>query len=238
MANMRSIKRAAQKPEKKPQEMKLLGLLAGRGTKQKMDQLDSYVAMVMKLIHNEEARPAVLEMLRADPDPMVSIPGAANTIGTKISKSITDRGAKAAQDVEIASFQFMVNDLAQLADSEQIYAEPVATEEKIGGLMQASMQKYIETGLASRSIDPIQLQRETEMLMNEQQKEVGMGYAPEGMPTEPTTQMAANQETDAAVYKERQKTEAAQDQVSALEGQPTETIQPANPQPPPNVVAQ
>ncbi len=243
MANMRSLKRSAQTTaqKKKPTEMKTLGMARDMADKEKsagvdpvkMKNYEGLTSMMVRLLHSDETRPAVLDLLKSNSDPNIAIPVAGNNILQNIDKRLEKGQQKISNEVKVAAAQGLVTDLIKLGNSEKLWETPVA-EEAVPQIYQDTLQKYIETGVANNTLDPIQLQREAEQLMNDQQKEIGGEMQQRGnLPPAPTPEMAARQSTDEAVRAEQAKGEQAIKQKDIMmqaqqmqQGQPQAQAQP------------
>jgi len=155
-------------------------------------ELDGYKTLLNKLMHSKETRKQTMEMLKGPPQ--VSVPGAALTIQGQATKIMEQKGISVSQDILLMGSIFLIGDLIDLGNASGKWENPV-DEEETKLIYQDTLQDYIEKGLADGTIDPIQLQQQTEPLMNQNQKEVGGAFAQRGnVPMDVTQeQMLGNQ---------------------------------------------
>lgn len=225
MSNGRQIRRKIQKEADKgnePQDMALAANMADPEKKQsvsdaKIKQVEDITAMFMQLIHGEETRDSVMKTLKSNPDPGKAIPLTANMLMTRVETQTKKRRQKLPDDAKIAAAQYMVPDLAMLGNAAEVWDTQVS-EEQLPQLLEDTMQIYIRQGIKRKSLDPVKLMRDAEKLMSPEQKAAGLKFGGEGMPTQPTPAMAVGQKVEEAVGKEQAKTDQAQAQVQALQG--------------------
>lgn len=156
--------------------------------------MEDYTAVLMNVIHSPETNGSVVEMLSGGPA-QESIPFTANQVNDMVLQSIAKKqGAKKPEDaVLMAGAIYLVTDLAELGNAADVFEQPVG-EQDMAPLLQKTMQSYIQKGLKDGTIDPVQLQTDTEPYLNEEQRGVGLMMGNElGQPTEPTAGMANDQ---------------------------------------------
>lgn len=151
------------------------------------EKMESYVTTLMHLMHAPETSDNVMEMLSGGPAEQ-SIPFAANQINSQVEASLKNNGVKKIDDaVKIAGAMYLVSDLAELGNSAGVFE---IQQDQLGPILQKTMQDYIHQGLRDKTIDPVQLQLDTEPLLNKQQNKAGVAIQSElGLPSSPTTQM-------------------------------------------------
>lgn len=153
-------------------------------------EMDNYVTSIMYVMHNPKTADSVVNMLAAAP-PEQSIPETALYLNGMVEKSFASkRSAPVSTEVKLAGAAYAVADLAELGNVSGVWDKEVAQEE-IQPLLSSTVKKYVKKGLADKTIDPIQLQKETESLLTDEQKQMGLSFAEGlGMPAEPTAGMA------------------------------------------------
>lgn len=167
----------------------------------KLQQVETVTAMMMKLIHSKESSQAAIGMLKADPDPAKAIPIAANRLLGVVEKKFKQRRSTIPNDVKVASIQYAVADLALLGNKAKLWDREV-TKEELGPILKDTMQQYIQRGIKSGDINPVELQREVEPLMSDEQKAVANKYGQEaGIAPKPTATMAAEDYKNKEVQK-------------------------------------
>jgi len=135
---------------------------------------ETYSIVLMKFLHGKETRDLVMDILKSSDEPFDTVPEAVNKINDIASKTAEQGGQKISQDVQLASSVFLFNDIVELGKAAGIFQVP---EEEMTELYQDCIEIHIQKGLKDGSIDPIQLQLDTEELMTEHQKAGGMGLA-------------------------------------------------------------
>jgi hypothetical protein len=169
-------------------------------------QIDDITAMAMHMIHSDDTKQSVLNMLKSHEEPEAAIPPTANYIMNRIEASANKRRTKIGNDIKLAAAQYIVTDLAILGKKAGIWESDIESEEELGNVLKDTMQTYIRKGLKDKTIDPIQLQQEAEGLLSPEQRESGISMGQEfGVPPEPTTGMAVRSYADKAVQGERSK---------------------------------
>lgn len=157
-------------------------------------QMEGYKTVLTKLMHSKELRKQTMEMLKSGP-PEIAVPQTAITINRQAEEMMQQKGIDLSNDVKLNGALFLVNDLIILGNSGAEWDDPVDKDEATA-ILQDTMQDYIKTGLANGTIDPIQLQKDTEPLLNDEQKKLGLEIAQqEGIPNDITQQqVVGNQE--------------------------------------------
>lgn len=151
-------------------------------------EAEAYILGLSKMLHSKNTSPKVQEMLKAG-DPQETIPEVAMLVNDQMEQAATKGGKKPSLDTLVAASQFLVGDLIEIGNASGAFK--LESEDEVAMVLQNTMQKYIEKGLADGSLDPIELQKKTEPLMSEEHRNAGLrGAEASGVPTEPS-QMTA-----------------------------------------------
>lgn len=178
--------------------------------KETTQQMDAYTMALMQVIHSDQTGGSMVEMLKSAP-PEQSIPMAAMEANNLVESALKNQGVEPKDEVKMAGAIYLVSDLAELGNAAQIWDKPV-DKEVMPSLFQETLTKYIHKGLADGSIDPVELQAQTEPLLNDTQKEVGVTSAAAlGLPTSPTADMGIDEYT-------RRQTKPLEDENKKLKG--------------------
>jgi len=185
-----------------------------------MRQLEDLTAMYLTLIHGEDTRDSIMKTLESQPNPADAVSATANMLFTRVDAQAKKKNTKIPNEMKVAAAQYVVIDLVNLGNTAQIWEQEVP-ENEVPGIFGKVLQDYMRAGLKNKSIDPIQLQKDIEQLMTDEQKEQGMQFAQqagEQIPPGPTPGMAVEQRVSQKVDAEKAKTFQAQQQVKALKG--------------------
>jgi len=179
-------------------------------------QVEDYVSILMHLIHGEETRATVMEILTGDPkspsDPFMGVPQAAVSVNDMGVNLMKQSGAGVSFTVQLGASVFLINDLIELGYAAGLWEKQ--DEQETAALFEDSMQIVIERGLADGSIDPIQLQLDTESLMSEDQRRAGDSLAAaSGMESKPSQQAMTQQYADEQVRKVKQSASKASSKI-------------------------
>lgn len=152
-------------------------------------KMDSYIASLMHVIHNPKTADGILEMLGAAP-PAESIPHTALYVNDAVEKVFGKKNAQVEDSVKIAGAMYLVSDLSELGNAANVWKGQKVPEQEVPKILQKTMSQYIHKGIREGSIDPIQLQSDTEPLLNDKQRQVGSTLQQKlGLPGEPTASM-------------------------------------------------
>lgn len=157
-------------------------------TAQKVDpatqkQMQSYIMGLSHLVHGKETRTQVMNVLSSG-DPQDTVPQAALMVNDQMQQAVTSKGKPPSFDVLTGAAQFLVGDLIELGNSAGYFK--VDTPEQVAPILKSTMQQYIERGLKDGSIDPIELQKKVEPMMNEEHRQLGLEAASRsGIPQTP-----------------------------------------------------
>jgi hypothetical protein len=151
-------------------------------------QIDAYIMTLMQVIHSDETGGSMVELLKAAP-PEQSVPQAALEANGLVENIMSKKGKKPKDEVKMAGMIYLTADLVELGNAANAWEQPVP-EDQVVPLFQNTLQKYIHKGLKDGSIDPIELQAQTEPLLNEKQMSIGAQSASAlGLPASPTAEM-------------------------------------------------
>lgn len=155
-------------------------------------QMDSYIAALMYSMHNPKTSGNVLEMLKSAP-PEQSIPYTAIQLNSQVEQAFSKKlGGKVDDSVKLAGAMYLASDLSELGNAAKLWETPV-TEKDVPKMFQGIVTKYIHNGLRDGSIDPIQLQKDIEPLMNDKQRQIGqMAQQKLQLPDQPTESMGVD----------------------------------------------
>jgi hypothetical protein len=166
-----------------------------------------YETVLMELMHGKKTRDQVIKMLKAAPDPFVTVPQAAMTINDMGVDMMKRGGAPVSVGAQLAASHFILDDLLQLGQACQAFEW---NEEDLPALVEDAYQMYIERGLKDRSIDPIQLQVEAQKAMTEEQMAGGLVLGHGKTPQQPDRRAMIEQYADGKARK-------ATDRVGAMQ---------------------
>lgn len=167
------------------------GLLQGEEEQQLSRKDQAYIGGLMKMLHSKETSSTIDEMLQAGP-PEQTIPEISMMVSRQMEDAVSKKATKPELETILKGGIYLVSDLIEIGNAGGFFQ--IESEEQVQPIMQATFQKYIETGLEDGSIDPIELQAKVEPLLNEQQIQVGSEAASgSGIPMKPdqSTTMAA-----------------------------------------------
>ena len=152
-------------------------------------KMETYVASLMHMIHSDETSKDVLEMLKAAP-PEESIPEVVLQLNSMVEQSFQGHQGGVEDEVKIAGGLYAVADLAELGNAAGLWDRQLQQEEVIK-IFEKTASKYIHKGLKDGTIDPIELQRDTEPLLPPEVREKASLIQKElGLPDQPTESMA------------------------------------------------
>lgn len=181
----------------------------------KQKAMQSYVDTLMYALHHEDSADSVMEIMAAD-TPERSVPNAALMINEKVEKALKAKGQEVPKDVKMAGAAYLVDDIVQLGNASGMWPQNIE-EQDTGYLLQNTMQKYIHEGIKDGSIDAVELQKEVEPMLNEEQRAKGIAMQQkEGLPNEPTQTMAVNRIVDSKLSKEQEKTTKMKEKMTAM----------------------
>lgn len=158
-------------------------------------QVDAYSDNATLMIYSEKSQDAILHLLQQGENPIDGVANAAFTLHTQLEKSIEKEGEKLNEVTLTLGAAHLVSELVVLADAAGLYT--LSDEDKVEAYKHA-LRKYFEAGLADGSIDPVELQKSIEPLLNDQQTQMAQDVAtqkglsktppPQGMAIRPNKQ--------------------------------------------------
>ena len=147
-------------------------------------KVDSYSTGLLKMIHGKETRGQVFEMLSSGP-PEMTVPRTALTINKRMEEALTNKAQKPELPVLLASGAILVGELLEVAKAGNLTKGDIQPE-MAQKILQETFQMYIEDGVKSGKIDPIELQKLVEPMMSDEQKDFGLNAGSQfGVPQEP-----------------------------------------------------
>ena len=158
---------------------------------EKQAQLKNIQAMITDMLYHPQTKDSVQAMLKSS-EPHIAIPGATNAIFQKFEDMVTQKQGKPMPlDMRLTAGVAMFSEVMELGEDMGIVPEDLP-EENVGDLLRETMQQYIQKGLKTKSIDPIELQQQVEPLLSEEEKHIGMVMGQNsGTPAELTGPVAA-----------------------------------------------
>ena len=162
-----------------------------KASPEKQEQLKNIQAMITDMLYHPQTKDSVQAMLKSSP-PHVAIPGATNATFQKFEDMVTQKQGKPMPlDMRLTAGVAMFSEMMELGEDMGIVPEDLP-EENVGDLLRETMQQYIQKGLKTGSIDPIELQQQVEPLMSDEEKHIGMVMGQNsGTPGELTGPVAA-----------------------------------------------
>lgn len=160
-------------------------------------EAEMYCAALSHLMHSKETSGNVLEMLKSG-DPQEVVPQAALTINNQMEEATRKKGKPPSLDTLGAAATFIVGDLLEIGNAAGIFQ--IESKEEVAPILRKTMQSYIEKGIHDGTIDPIELQKKVEPMMDDEHRALGLKAASmSGIPLEP------NQNTAMQAYGAQQK---------------------------------
>ena len=187
-------------------------------------KMEGYQSVMMKILHAKETRGDITKMLSNGP-PEQSIPATALQVNKMVEQKVAKgSGQPVEAAVKVAGAVYLVQDLVEIGKAGGMWEQPIGPEAS-AMILEETMKQYIHQGLKDGSIDPVELQKTVEPMMNGMQNEVGGMIAQEaGLPPEPTAGMGVNKIV-------QDKTRPLEQENSMLKGQLKKTTGPPQGQP-------
>ena len=136
-------------------------------------QLDAYEDNATIAVFSEESQPAILQALQKGEEPVKGLAETAFFVHKQLESSLSGQGEKMTEITMALGAAHLVSELVVLAEAANLYT--LTPEQRLEAYRQAIM-KYFEAGLKDGSIDPVELQKSMEPLMNKDQREFGMQH--------------------------------------------------------------
>jgi len=116
-------------------------------------QDQAYANALLKAVHSKKTRSKVHEMLGST-YPEVSVPRTVLLINDMVEKKAREGGKPPSLETLLYANSLLINDLIEVGNLAQVWDKPVEEEERVGSILQDTMQKYIQKGLKDGTIDP------------------------------------------------------------------------------------
>jgi len=178
------------------------------------ERAKKYETVLMNILHGKKTRDQVIEVLKSNPDPFVTIPQAAMTVNDMGVMNMKRGGIDVDPGVQLVASQFLLNDLIELGHASESFQ---LEDEDIEGLVEDTYQMYIQRGLKDKSIDPVQLQLEVQEIMTDEQAAAGAVMGQGAVPVQPDRRAVMENEVQSRVHEEKQKAGAAQSKQQAVQ---------------------
>ena len=136
------------------------------------EKLELAANMLTDMLYNPKTKDSVIKMIKGAP-PEQSIPYAVNAVFDKFESMSKDKIGGVPIDVKLSAGVHLFSEVMEMAESMGLIPEDLG-QDKIQGLLRETLKTYIQKGLKDGSIDPIKLQAETEPLLNEEEKKIGL----------------------------------------------------------------
>lgn len=140
-------------------------------------QLEAYKDNATLVVFSEDSQAAILQSLQTGKSPIDSIAKTANIVHKRLQSSLAKEGEQMTEITMCLGAAHLVAELIVLAEAAKLYT--LTEQERLEAFRHTLMQ-YFEAGLKDGSIDPVELQKTMEPLMNEDQKAFGMQHAEKG----------------------------------------------------------
>ena len=132
----------------------------------------AYKTLLTKIMHGKENRDNVVQLLASYGQPELAVPNAAIML-TDQAEQVTKQ--KVPDELKLGLSAYLVGDLIEIGVAAKLWDKP--PEEEAQNIYKDTVQDYIQRGLKNKTIDVTQLQKETEPLMSEEQKQLGLQAA-------------------------------------------------------------
>lgn len=144
---------------------------------EKRKQVEMVQSTLTDMLYHPEGKEALQSMLSGDAPPEQSIPMVVNTVFMKFEDMTTQAGkGQMPIDVKLAGGVHLFSEVIELAEAQGVIPEDLEPE-ALQPMMMQTFQQYIQRGLKTGSIDPIELQQQIEPLLSGEEKEIGMHFA-------------------------------------------------------------
>ena len=140
-------------------------------TPEEISQLDAYVDNATTVIFTEKTQPAILQELQSSPNPIESVAFTANHIHKILFDALEKQGESMTDKTLFLGATHVVSELHLLAEAAGLFT--LSNEEKLNAF-QYTLLVYFKEGMESGKIDPVELQKELEPLMTEEQRQYGV----------------------------------------------------------------
>lgn len=163
----------------------------------------AYTNALLKVVHSKKTRNKVHDMLGST-HPEISVPKTTLMINGLVEKKAREGGKPPSLETLLYANTLLINDLIEVGNLAEVWDEPVADEQRVGAILQDTMQQYIQKGLKDGTIDPIELQQKVEPLMSEEHRTAANQWGQKvGVPQEPGEAAAMEQYAQQRVRKQQ-----------------------------------
>lgn len=137
-------------------------------------QIDAYSDNATLVIFSKESQDAILQSLQTGQNPMDAVAKTANIINKRLQSSLEKEGEKMTEISLVLGAAHLVSELIVLGEAAGLFT--MTPEQRLESFRQTLMQ-YFAAGLKDGSIDPVELQKTIEPLMNQEQRQAGQEFA-------------------------------------------------------------
>lgn len=165
--------------------------------------IEQYAGGLSKMLHGKETRNKVYDILKSAP-PDKSIPQAAMVVNARMEQAWSQSRQKRPElGVLLQGGVHLVTELSEIYNAGGFSKQEI-TQDNFPKILQDTMQMYIQDGLKKKTIDPVELQKAIEPLLNDEQKQMGSEVAQkEGVPQELGVDYAMDKYADQRVQEDR-----------------------------------
>jgi hypothetical protein len=142
---------------------------------EKKEQIKMVNSTLTDMLYHPDAKAHIQSMLKQG-DPMQTIPAAVNTIFSKFEDMASKGKGAMPLDIKLAGGIHLFSEVMELAEAQGVIPEDLP-KEQLQPLLKATMQQYIQKGLKDKTIDPIELQKQVEPLLSQEEREIGLDMA-------------------------------------------------------------
>lgn len=170
-------------------------------SKNEQRKAEAFNSVISKMLHNKKTSGNVVQMLSSAP-PEVSLPETTLSIMQHVEGMLSKRGDNPSLNIKLNGGIFTFNELNDIGNEAGLWQ--LSQEEAFSQYFEATAKRYIEKGLKEGTIDPVELQKEVEPLMNEEQRAEGEFIRKEsGIPEVPGEDAAREMYATKRVSQER-----------------------------------
>lgn len=131
-------------------------------------QLEAYRDNATLAVYSEKTQPAILQSLQSSKNPVEAVARTAFMVHRRLEASM--KNEKMTEITMALGAGHLVSELINLAEAAKLFK--LSNEDRLSAYQHA-VRLYFEDGMASGRIDPIELQKTIEPLMNREQREYG-----------------------------------------------------------------
>lgn len=133
-------------------------------------QIEAYSDNATIVVFGEKSQNAILQSLQSGNGPIDSVARTANLIHKRLQSSLEKEGEKMTEITMCLGAAHLVSELIVLGEAAGLFE--MSDQDRMEAFRQ-SLQMYFAQGLKDGSIDPVELQKTIEPLMNEEQRAFG-----------------------------------------------------------------